>query len=254
MQGVMRKTASLAVLATALTATSASAIAADLPVYSKAPAVEAWNPWMIRVRAVGVFADGNSTVHVVNDPTLDSPRSGLSFSDQVMPELDVSYFFTKNIAAEAILAVPQRTTITGTGQLAGLQIGKTTAIAPILTFQYHVTDLGAFKPYIGLGINYTTSYNTKAANQPAMIGTGHGVLPVSVTSLSIGDSFGAVAQFGFDFMIDRHWGFNFDVKRVWMRPEYTAIDNVAGGALITPAVGSAHVDPWLVGAGVTYKF
>ena len=262
MQKVMN-TASLVVLAAALGGSFGAAQAADLsaaPVYTKAPVVEEWNPWMIRVRAVGVLPDGNSTVHVLESPTfgtlLDSPRSGLKFSDTVVPEVDVSYFFTRNLAVEAVMGVPPRATITGTGLLGGLPVGKASAFSPVVTFQYHFTNLGAFKPYIGAGVNYTSFYNVKAGNQTACVagaltGPIPGMpcaagLPATITHLSIGDSFGPVIQFGFDYMIDRHWGINVDVKRIWMRPEFSTI--VAQPLTGTnPSVGTAHVDPWAGG-------
>jgi len=250
MQRTMRNTASLAVLAAALVG-AFGAQAADLaaaPVYTKAPAaIEEWNPWMIRVRAVGVLPDGNSKVYVQNTPELSSPFSSLHISDQAIPELDISYFLTRNLSAELILGV-SRHSISGTGALAGLPVGKTTVLPPTLTFQYHFTQFGAFQPYVGLGVNYSTFFDTKAANT---LGFGPNTTALAVTHLSVGDSFGAVAQFGFDYMIDRHWGLNVDVKKVWMRPEYSAEVNGPGGI---PVAGTAHIDPWLVGAGVTYKF
>ena len=232
MQRVMRNTASLAVLAAALVG-AFGAQAADLsaaPVYTKAPAaIEEWNPWMIRVRAVGVLPDGKSTVYVQGAPASSSPYSSLHISDQAIPELDITYFFTRNLAAELILGV-SRHSIDGTGALAGTYVGKTTVLPPTLTFQYHFTQFGAFKPYVGLGVNYSTFFDTKSP----------------LGRFAIGDSFGAAAQFGFDYMIDRHWGWNVDVKKVWMRPEYS----IGNGAI----TGTAHIDPWLIGTGITYKF
>jgi len=228
---------------------------------------------MVRVRAIGVLPDGKSSLYIAENPALSSPRSSLSMSDTVIPEVDISYFFTKNIAVELDLGVPPRSSITGTGLLAGLPVGKASALPPTLTFQYHFTDLGAFKPYVGLGVNYTTFFNVRAANDPTIVpGTANlevlsplGAIPtagaVSLTHLSISDSFGAVAQVGFDYMLDRHWGVNFDVKKVWMRPEYSATAVVTGTGLLNGVglgvnhiTGTAHIDPWIVGGGVTYKF
>ena len=50
------------------------------------------NPWMVRVRAVDLLWQNGQTSAVL---TLD-----VKAKDQVTPEFDVSYFFTKNIAAE----------------------------------------------------------------------------------------------------------------------------------------------------------
>ena len=236
---MMLGAASLLVLSGAL---AAPTLAADLPVYKKAPPpVEAWNPWMIRVRALGVLPDaGGSTVNVLGVPALSSPNSGLRISDSVVPELDISYFFTRNIAAELILGVT-RHSIDGTGTLANLPVGKSWLLPPTLTLQYHFTDFGAFQPYVGAGVNYTVFFSQSAANTPFN--------GLAVTQLNISNQFGAAVQFGFDYMLDRHWGLNVDVKKLWLEPNYTATVNNA-----IPVSGRANIDPWLVGAGVTYKF
>ena len=244
MKKILLGAASLLVLATAF---GTSAGAADLPVYKKAPPppVEAWNPWMLRVRALGVIPDASgSSVNVLGVPALSSPNSGLSISNSVVPELDVSYFFTRNIAAELILGVT-RHTIDGTGSLNGLPIGKSWLLPPTLTLQYHFTDFGAFQPYVGAGVNYTVFYSQSAANTPWAVPP-FGLL--TTTNLHISNSWGAAVQFGFDYMFDRHWGLNVDVKKLWLEPNYSA--TVSG----IPVSGRANIDPWLVGAGVTYKF
>ena len=240
----MPNTSSLLVLAALLGAATVPAQAADLstaPVYKKVPFVDAWNPWMIRVRALGVLPDASgSTVSVLGVPALSSPNSGLSISNTVVPELDISYFFTQNIAAELILGVT-RHSITGTGTLAGLGIGKSWLLPPTLRLNYHFTNFGAFKPYIGAGVNYTVFFNQSAANTP--------LNGLAVTSLNISNSFGAVAQVGFDYMLDRHWGLNFDVKKLFLEPNYSATVNNA-----IPVSGRANINPWLVAGGVAYKF
>jgi outer membrane protein len=233
--------ASPLVVAAALGGAFVSAQAADLPVYTKAPAVEAFNPWMIRLRALGVLPDaGGSSVNVAGVPALSSPNSGLSIDDKVVPELDITYFFTRNIAAELILGVTKHS-ITGTGTLSGLDVGSAWLLPPTLTLQYHFTDFGPFKPYIGAGVNYTVFFSQSAGNTP--------LGGLAVTQLNVTNSFGAAVQFGFDYMLDRHWGLNVDVKKLFLRPDYSATVNNA-----IPVSGRANIDPWLVGAGVTYKF
>ncbi|MHC2332049.1 OmpW/AlkL family protein [Bradyrhizobium sp. USDA 4454] len=231
-------------LTLAISLASISAQAADLgpaPVYYKAPPIEPFNPWMIRLRVLGVLPDtSGSSVHVDGVPSLSSPNSGLSISDQAIPELDITYFFTKNIAAELILGVT-RHQISGTGALTGLDIGKAWLLPPTLTLQYHFTDFGPLKPYIGAGINYTAFFNHSAANTS--------FAGLSVTDLRISNQFGAAVQFGFDYMLDRHWGLNFDVKKLWLRPDYSATVNNA-----IPVYGRANIDPWLISGGIAYKF
>jgi len=52
-------------------------------------------------------------------------------------------------------------------------------------------------------------------------------------------------------MFDQHWGVNVDVKKLWLEPNAKATIPSLGGALVT---GKVKIDPWLVGAGITYRF
>jgi len=65
----------------------------------------------------------------------------VSITDSAIPELDISYFFTRNIATELILGVT-RHGIQGAGILAGTRIGRTWILPPTLTLQYHFDGSG----------------------------------------------------------------------------------------------------------------
>ena len=62
----------------------------------------------------------------------------------------------------------------------------------------------------------------------------------------ISNSVGVVGNVGFDYMSDRHWGLNLDLKYVDMQPN-VSFNN---GAI----TGKVKINPWIVGTGVTYKF
>lgn len=214
---------------------ASSAVAADLagkPVYKAPPAVETWSPWMLRLRALGVVTRNSGSVDTV-------AGSDLTTTDTVVPELDITYFFTRNIAAELILGTTKHS-ITGTGSIDGLPVGSAWLLPPTLTFQYHFTDFGAFQPYVGAGVNYTVFYNQSAGN--ATVGG------LTVSDSHLHNSWGGALQVGFDYMVDQHWGFNFDVKKLYLRPDW---DGTINGA---PFTGKVNLDPWLIGGGVTYKF
>ena len=211
--------------------------AADMP--AKAPvykaAVDAWNPWMVRVRALGVVTRNSGVVDQV-------AGSGLRTTDSIVPELDISYFFTRNIAAELILGVtPHKVTGTGAAATNGLYVGKAWLLPPSLTVQYHFTDFGAFKPYVGVGANYTVFFNQSAGNTANAAG-------VTVTRSNLHDTGGVVLQAGFDYMLDRHWGWNADVKWIYLRPKW---DGTSSAGALT---GKVNLDPILIGTGLTYKF
>ncbi|MEX6506305.1 OmpW family protein [Jiella sp. M17.18] len=187
---------------------------------------EAQSPWQVRLRGLGVITRDSGRVDGVDG-------SDLSYSDTVVPELDISYFFTDAIAAELILGTTYAD-VKGKGSIAGLgTVGKTWILPPTLTLQYHFNDFGRFKPYVGAGVNYTIFYNQKGR---------------SADDLDIKNSFGAALQVGFDYMIDDNWGWNVDVKKLFLRPDF---DVTVGGNRLH---GKADLDPWLIGTGITYRF
>ncbi|WP_102958842.1 OmpW/AlkL family protein [Mangrovicella endophytica] len=217
--------------AAGLLLTAGQAIAADLAVANDVPeatVVEtAKSPWQVRLRALGVITDDEGYVDGIDD-------SGLTYSDTVIPELDISYYFTDNIAAELILGTTYANVWTD-DSIAGLgKVGKTWVLPPTLTLQYHFTDFGAFKPYVGAGVNYTIFYNQHDSG--------------AFSDMDIENEWGAALQVGFDYMIDDHWGFNADVKKVFLAPDWTA--NLGG----TELSGKAKLNPWLIGTGITYRF
>ena len=228
----MKTSVKAALAAVLLSSVALPALAADLP--SKTLVTKpgmalatAQSPWMIRVRALGVLPQGGASL------TGAPAGYGVGITNSIVPELDISYFFTKNLAVELILGVTPHT-IKGTGSLAPIgKIVSTTALPPTLTLQYHFTDFGAFKPYIGIGVNYTTYFDTTVKN-------------AALAPISIKPSWGVAGQIGFDYMIDQHWGINFDVKKILMEPSV----RIAAGAI----TGNVKINPWIIGAGVTYRF
>ena len=101
--------------------------------------------------------------------------------------------------------------------------------------QYHFTDLKGYKPYVGAGINYTIFGNRQ--NFPALSNS------VQVEPSSVG----FVGQIGMDYMLDKNWGLNVDVKYATMA---TNVQQVSGGANI----GKLTLNPWMPAIGVAYKF
>ncbi|MCB8839169.1 OmpW family protein [Aurantimonas sp. VKM B-3413] len=214
-----------AAMGAALVMTSQGVRAADYEL-GGVPVKEAQSPWQVRLRGLGVITRDSDRVDGV-------AGSDLSYSDTVIPELDISYFFTDNIAAELILGTTYAN-VDGEGSLASLgQVGKTWILPPTLTLQYHFNDFGAFKPYVGAGVNYTIFYNQDGR---------------AADDLDIENSFGAALQVGFDYMIDDNWGWNVDVKKIFLRPDF---DVTVGGNRLH---GKADLDPWLIGTGITYRF
>jgi len=174
---------------------------------------------MVRGRVVNIDTANQDSIAITD----------ISVSNKTIPEVDITYFLSPNLAAELILTYPQKHNVSSS--VHGGQIGTLKQLPPTLSLQYHFTDLGlgAFKPYVGAGLNYT---RFSSVNLP--------------TGFSIDkNSFGLSLQAGVDYMIDKNWSVNLDIKKVTMRTELSL--NGAG-------LGTIKVDPLLVGVGVGYKF
>lgn len=231
---VMKRFLLCAASAAALLGAS-SAQAADLgarkPMMAAAP-VAVFNPWMVRFRALAVIPQDNSSVFV-NGARIPG-SSNLDVTNSLVPEIDITYFFNKNFAVELILGTTPHSVKT-TGNLAGLgKVGSSWLLPPTLTAQYHFNLTDSIKPYVGAGVNYTFFLDEKQKG--------------AFTAFNLKNSFGLALQAGVDIAIDKNWGLNIDVKKLFLQPDYRA---VLGGAVVT---GKAKIDPWLIGAGVYYKF
>jgi outer membrane protein len=191
---------------------------------------------VMRVRAVQLNSantnDGQLKATLAS--VLGQPAQA-EINDKWLPEVDFSYFFTPNFAAELILTVPQKQTLTVKTQSgAEVELGTFKHLPPTLTAQYHFTGMGAFKPYVGAGLNYTNISSVKW----------------TATGNSLGlnlkrNSYGLAVQLGADYAIDKTWSVNLDVKKVQIKTDVTSNGT---------KIGTFKVDPLLVGLGVGYKF
>ena len=183
---------------------------------SNAFAQAAEGPWMVRVRAVHL-----------DSANKDSTGLGLSVNNKTIPELDISYFLSPNMAVELILTVPQKHTLSSSAL--GGPIGTLKHLPPTLLAQYHFTGNSGFKPYVGAGINYT---RFSSVNLPAGVDIDR-------------NSYGSALQVGVDMPLSGNMYLNFDVKKVYISTDVT----VAGAD-----VGSFKVNPLLVGVGLGWRF
>jgi outer membrane protein len=157
---------------------------------------------------------------------------GLNVDNKTIPEIDVSYFFNKNVAAELILTVPQKQHV----YAGDTDLGTFKHLPPTLTLQYHFTDLNGYKPYVGAGVNFTK------ISKEALSSAGAGGNPDITLSQN---SYGAALQAGVDVPLTKQVSLNFDVKKVYLKTD-VYVNGVNHGTL--------KLDPVLVGVGVGYRF
>lgn len=214
----MKKPLKLALLAGALMATVSAASYA-------APE----GPWMVRARAVNLNMENKSDPIVVGGTQILGSDQ-IEVNDKTIPEIDISYFFTKNLAAELILTYPQKQDV----KVAGDKIGTFKHLPPTLTLQYHFLPDATFRPYVGAGINYTRIGSVK--------------LQALGADLDLDDdSIGGALQVGFDVKLADNWFLNVDVKKIYIESDVKLKD---GGAKIS----KVSLDPLAIGVGVGWRF
>ena len=183
---------------------------------------EGQSPWMIRGRALIVVPQEG-----LNSSNALPASADVNIDTSVVPELDITYFFTPNIAAELILGTtPHDVRVTNPN----VDLGSVWLLPPTLTLQYHFAPEGRIRPYIGAGVNYTIFY---AKDEPAG------------TTVDYDNAFGWALQAGVDIPMDEHWSLNVDVKQVFLSTDVTVNGTVKA---------DVDINPTLIGIGVGYRF
>jgi len=191
------------------------AIAAISMFASGAVVAQDFKEGSVLVRARAVYLDSANK---------DSTGLKLNVNNKTIPEVDISYFLSPNIAAELILTVPQKHRLSA----GDTRIGSLKHLPPTLTVQYHFQGAG-FKPYVGAGLNYTRFSSVK--------------LPAGVDIKR--NSIGLALQAGVDIPVGSNLYLNFDIKKVSIGTKVSA-----GGT----EIGKFKVDPWLAGVGLGWRF
>lgn len=181
---------------------------------------------MVRLRAIGVLPQNISS-------SVSGIGGSVDATDQAMPEVDLSYFFTDHIAVE-LIASSMRSNLAATHSALGkVDVGSVWILPPTLTVQYHFMPHERFSPYVGAGLTVAFYY----ASHPA---------GGAVESFGLNTGVGAAVQVGFDYNITGHWFANFDVKQIFLNAE----SRINGGAI----VAKTELSPTIVGAGIGYRF
>ncbi|MCD8415507.1 outer membrane beta-barrel protein [Tenacibaculum dicentrarchi] len=181
--------------------------------------------WQARFRWVSVLPNESATIETIG--------GDVDITQSFIPELDFTYFFTENIAAELILGTTQHDVKATATTLGNVNLGYVWLLPPTLTVQYHFTGMNKFRPYVGAGVNYTIFYDAN---------------PGAVIDVDYDNAFGYAAQLGFDYDLNDTWFLNVDAKYIGLSTDVTVN---AGIATVTADV---DINPILVGFGVGMRF
>ena len=210
-------------------------------------------------RVIGVLPNVDAPAHVfVNNgaDTFPTNTAGkVDVTQTIEPEVDVSYFITDHIAAEAIAGTTKHSlhlkdtvanTVTTNSDIA---IGTVRLLPPTLTLKYYFFPHAAFSPYLGAGVNYTWFFDIHGD----LNGSGGGGVRLSNSSIQLQDSWGGVIQAGVEYNFLGNWYANLDIKHIFLTTQAT-VSTTAANALPVTIRADTTLDPTIIGFGVGYKF
>ena len=178
--------------------------------------------WQVRLRGVSVQPNEKSDVSAIG--------GDVNISNSFIPELDFTYFFNKNVAAELILGTTKHKVVDEKSALGDVDLGSVWLLPPTLTLQYHFYPTKTLKPYVGAGLNYTIFYNAK---------------PGQFNDISYDNKVGFALQGGVDYFLSDKYFLNLDVKKVFLKTDVEVNGSI-------PA--EVNIDPLLIGFGIGMKF
>ena len=210
---------------------------------------------VVRLRATNVNPNTKSTLGETTDAAYGagtaadfygSATADLQVGKNTIPELDISYYLTKNIAAELILAVGTRhsVNVSSAGDVAA-DLGKVNLLPPTLTAQWHFNPDQTIDPYVGAGGAFVLGLDRKLTAAYTPVTTPTSYLPIRIDR----SAFGAVMQAGFDVNLQDKWLINFDVKKIWVN---TDVKLDAGSGY--KKIDNLDLNPLVLSVGIGKKF
>ena len=178
--------------------------------------------WTIGLGAGSVMPkDDNGTV---------AGNLDVEVGNDARPTLTVEYFVRDNIGIELLAATPFKhdVNVKGLGK-----VGSVEHLPPTLSVNYHWDTGSAFKPYAGIGLNYTNLWDEQT--EGALDGA----------DLDLKHSFGLAVQAGAD------WWLN---DRSALRATVRWIDIDSDVYLNGSKIGEVEIDPIALQAAYVMKF
>lgn len=161
--------------------------------------------------------------------TLANGTLPIEIGDSTRPSITVEYFIRDNIGIELLGALPFKHSVNTNGT----EIGTVKQLPPVISLQYHFDATPQFKPFVGIGVNFTGFFDADAKG------------PIAGSDLRVKNSWGLAAHLGGDYWIN---------DRAAIRADLRWIDIDADVELNGDKIGTVEIDPLVVGISYVTKF
>ncbi|WP_027798048.1 OmpW/AlkL family protein [Paraburkholderia dilworthii] len=184
--------------------------------------------------------------------------TGASVDDSDTFGLTATYFFTDHIATTAVLGIPPKFNLTGTGSLAALgQIGSAYEWSPTLLMKYYFNDpQSRFRPYLGAGASYVWYSGVKLSSAVSsgsfLYSSAYGTALEGTTTAKLGSSFAPVINAGFAYNIDKHWSVDLSLSYMWLSTRATLTTKSAVGTVTSTT--KLKLNPIISFVSIGYRF
>lgn len=178
--------------------------------------------------------------------SLSGGNSRVEVDDNTQLGLTFTYVLNNHWGIELLAATPFEHTISGTGELAGIDIADIKHLPPTLSAIYFFNSSGQVTPYMGAGINYTAFFEEDLTGEGDTFLATRGLANGDIT---LDDSWGLALQVGLDYQINDRWLINASVR--WLDIDTDATINFDSGNNLTVDV---EIDPWVYTLSVGYLF
>jgi outer membrane protein len=192
----------------------------------------------VKVMATAVLPDGKITDVALLGPLPATTQTAAN--DNVVPTVAIEYFFTPEISLETICCVTQHDVDIVAGPLNGAEAVSNARVIPAtFTLKYHL-NAGGISPYVGVGPTYFIWINDAP---------GADTIGLGVTRQSLSNELGFALQAGIDVPVGENMLVSLDAKRYFID---TTARWFAGN---TKVIETEHaIDPWVLSAGVGFRF
>lgn len=237
-------------------------LTAILALFSINALAQSQGDWLVRLGLGYVSPDVDSHNLVFEGIELDDHRIDADFNTR--PVINLTYMATNRLGVELLASWPFDHSIEGDGALAGLgKLGSTKQLPPTLSLQYHFRPDQTFRPYAGVGLNYTKFFDEKTTDSlhQGIIGTSNAALGTDYaggsTDMTIDDSFGLALQLGADVALNDAWFLNFDLRWIEIEADAELSTTTVDGDGFEVDLKSnvrADIDPWVFSTAIGLKF
>lgn len=217
---------------------SGAAMAAAITLTASPLAAQEAGDVQVKVLATAVLPDGE--IEQVNLDLAGLPAgTQTEASDSYVPTVAIEYFVSPEFSIETICCVTEHD-VDGVAGAAGAEMVADALLLPAtLTAKYHV-NAGPVQPYLGAGIAYFIWLDGEPGTTAVALGA---------DDLDLSDEFGFVLQGGFDIPVSESAAVSLDAKRYFV--DTTATWYASGVEVIQT---EHKLDPWVLSAGVAFRF